>query len=107
MLVVSQRGLGGYEFDLAPFVSMARGGGCAVLFGEEAVVKGHDRTAEEDRLIAAGKMTPPASTLLSVEDYRSRAERWLAAGADGLHLFNESRLEAMRAVSPAPPASPP
>ena len=107
MLVVSQRGLGGYEFDLAPFVSMARGGGCAVLFGEEAVVKGHDRTAEEDRLIAAGKMTPPASTLLSVEDYRSRAERWLAAGADGLHLFNESRLEVMRAVSPAPPASPP
>ena len=72
---------------------MARGSGCAVLFGEEAIVDGHDRTAEEDRLIAAGKMKPPPSTLLTREQYESRAVRWYAAGADGLHLFNETRRE--------------
>ncbi len=92
-LVVGQYGKGGYEFDLARFVRMARGSGCAVLFGEEAIVDGHDRTAEEDRLIAAGKMKPPPSTLLTREQYESRAVRWYAAGADGLHLFNETRRE--------------
>ena len=101
LLVVGERGLGGYEFDLAPFVKIARGTGCAVLFGEEAVVKGHDRTAEEDRFIAAGKMTPPPSTLLAVEAYRMRAERWYAVGADGVHLFNETRVEAITAVAAA------
>jgi hypothetical protein len=70
---------------------LARGSGCAVLFGEEAILSGHDRTAEEDRLIAAGKMQPPASNLLSREQYETRAARWYAAGADGLHLFNETR----------------
>jgi hypothetical protein len=48
-LVVGQRTLGGYEFDLAPFVQLARGAGtgCAVLFGEEGIVSGHDLTAAE------------------------------------------------------------
>lgn len=92
-LVVGQHGLGGFEFDLTPFVTLARGSGCAVLFGEEAIVSGHDRTAEEDRLIAAGKLKPPARAILSREQYESRAARWYAAGADGLHLFNESRKE--------------
>ena len=90
-LVVGQYGLGGYEFDLAPFVQMAKGSGCAVLFGEEATVKGHDRTAEEDRLIAEGKLQPVASTLLTREQYETRAAKAYAAGADGLHLFNEIR----------------
>ena len=30
-LVVGQYGLGGYNFDIAPFVQMAKGSGCAVL----------------------------------------------------------------------------
>lgn len=90
-LVVGQYGLGGYDFDIAPFVQMAKGSGCAVLFGEEATVKGHDRTAEEDRLIAAGKMKPQPSTLLTREHYEKRAATVYAAGADGLHLFNEGR----------------
>lgn len=59
-LVVGQHGLGGYDFDIAPFVKMAMGSGCAVIFGEEATVKGHDVTAEEDRLIAARQDEAPA-----------------------------------------------
>jgi hypothetical protein len=90
-LVVGQYGLGGYDFDIAPFVKMAKGSGCAVLFGEEATVKGHDRTAEEDRLIAAGKMKPVPSTLLTREHYLQRANKIRDAGARGLHLFNETR----------------
>jgi hypothetical protein len=70
---------------------MAKGSGCAVLFGEEATVKGHDRTAEEDRLIAAGKMKPLPSTLLTREHYLMRANKIRDAGAQGLHLFNETR----------------
>ena len=68
-LVVGQYGLGGYEFDIRPFVKLASGRGCAVLFGEEATLEGHDRTAEEDRLIAEGKLKSQPSTLLSREQY--------------------------------------
>lgn len=92
-LVVGQYGLGGYDFDITPFVQMAKGSGCAVLLGEEAITKGHDRTAEEDRLIAAGKLEPPPHELLTREQYEARAARVYAAGADGLHLFNETRKE--------------
>ena len=98
-LVVGQHGLGGYDFDIAPFVQMAKGSGCAILFGEEATVKGHDRTAEEDRLIAAGKMKPEHSTLLTKEQYEARSAKAYAAGADGVHLFNEGRKEMMNAVA--------
>jgi hypothetical protein len=102
-LVVGQYGLGGYEFDIAPFVKMARGSGCAVLFGEEATLKGHDRTAEEDRLMAAGKFKPEPSSLMSREQYEARAARWYAAGADGLHLFNESRKDLMNGLGSVKP----
>lgn len=95
-LVVGQYGLGGYDFDIAPFVKLAQGSGCAVLFGEESIVKGHDRTAEEDRLIAAGKMKPAPSTLLTREQYDQRAAKVRAAGAQGVHLFNEGRKEMMK-----------
>jgi len=97
-LVLAQHTLGGYEFDLAPFVKMARGAGCAVYFGEEAITSGHDRTPQEDKLIAAGKMKPPPSSHLSLDQYRTRAARWYAAGADGVHLFNEGDLAVMRAL---------
>ncbi len=95
-LVVGQYGLGGYDFDIAPFVKMAKGSGCAVLFGEEATVKGHDTTAEEDRLIAEGKMKPIPHTLLTREHYEDRAKKIRAAGAQGLHLFNDGRKEMMK-----------
>jgi hypothetical protein len=102
-LVISQYGLGGYEFELAPFVKMARGTGCAVLFGEEGVTSGHDTTAAEDKLIAAGKMAPPQRGQLSLEQHQTRAARWYAAGADGVHLFNVSDLEVMRSLGSASP----
>jgi hypothetical protein len=103
-LVVAQHTLGGYEFDLRPFVKMARGTGCAVLFGEESTTSGHDLTAEEDKLIAAGKMKPPSRATLTMEQYRARAARWYAAGADGIHLFNETRHEPMSVLGTVPSA---
>lgn len=106
-LVIGQRTLGGYEFDLAPYVKLARdaGTGCAVLFGEEGIVSGHDRTAAEDKLIAAGKMVAPKRDSLTLAQYQQRAARWYAAGADGIHLFNESDRTVMRALGTIPPAS--
>jgi hypothetical protein len=88
-VAIAQRTLGGCEFDLAPFVALARGSGCAVLYGEEAITTGHDLTAAEDKLVAAGKMAAPTRGQLTLEQSRTRAARWFAAGADGIHLFNE------------------
>lgn len=104
-LVIAQRTLGGYEIDLAPFLAMARGTGCAVLFGEEAITSGHDLTAKEDRDVAAGKMKEPVRDRLSLAQYRERATRWYAAGADGVHLFNENDRAIMRALGTASPPS--
>lgn len=104
-LVVAQHSLGGYEFDIAPFVAMAKESGCAVLFGEEATVSGHDLTPEEDKQIAAGKMKPPENGTLSLQQYRQRAARWYAAGADGVQLFNEARREVLCGVGDVPPAA--
>lgn len=88
-LVLAQHTLGGYEFDITPFVKMARGTGCAVLFGEEGITSGHDPTPQEDKLVAAGKMKQlPSRGSLTLEQYQTRAARWYAAGADGVHLFN-------------------
>ncbi len=101
-VVLAQRSLGGYEFDLQPFVAMARGTGCAVLFGEEAILTGNDLTAQEDKLVAEGKMAPPKRGTLSLEQYQERAVRWYAAGADGVHLFNENRRDIMRVLGGAP-----
>ena len=68
---------------------MAKGTGCAVYFGEEAITAGHDRTPEEDKAIAAGKMKPPPSNHLSLRDYAARARKWYGMGADGIHIFND------------------
>ena len=108
-LVIGQRTLGGYEFDLTPYVQLARdaGTGCAVLFGEEGIVSGHDLTAAEDKLIAAGKMAAPQRASLSLAQYQQRATRWYAAGADGIHLFNETNRAVMRALGTVPAATPP
>lgn len=91
-LVVGQYGLGGYEFDISPFVKMAddAGTGCAVLFGEECIVSGHDRTPKEDKAIAEGKMKPKRSKLITPEEHHQRAKKAYEAGADGMHLFNLS-----------------
>lgn len=94
-LVIAEHALGGYEIDLAPFVRMAKGTGCAVLFGEEAILSGHDRTAAEDKLVAEGKLAPPKRDHLTLEQYQTRAARWYSAGADGVHLFNEGDRKVM------------
>lgn len=103
-LVIAQHTLGGYEFDLAPFVQKARGSGCAILFGEEATLSGHDRTPAEDKAIAEGKMKPPVREIFTLDQYKSRAAKWYAAGADGIQLFNEGRLEVMKVLGTVTPA---
>lgn len=105
-LVVAQHTLGGYEFDLAPFVAMAKGTGCAVLFGEEAALSGHDLTPKEDKLMAEGKMTTPSHTTMTLEMYQSRAARWYAAGADGVQLFNEGSHKVMSVLGSVKAADP-
>ncbi len=102
-LVLTQHTLGGFEFDLAPFVQMAKGSGCAVLFGEEATLSGHDRTPQEDKLIAEGKMKAPKREKLTLEQYQTRAARWYAAGADGVHLFNETDRKVMSVLGSVKP----
>lgn len=97
-LVIAQHSLGGYEFDIAPFVQKAKGTGCAILFGEEATLSGHDLTPTEDKAIAEGKMKPPARGVFTLEQYQARAAKWYAAGADGVHLFNEGRLSVMKVL---------
>lgn len=105
-VVIAQHTLGGYEFDLAPFVQMAKGTGCAVLFGEEGITSGHDTTAAEDKLIAAGKLVEPPRGVLSTEQLQARAARWYAAGADGVHLFNVGNVAAMKTLGSVKPAKP-
>lgn len=97
-LVIAKHALGGYEFDIASFVQKARGTGCAILFGEEATLSGHDTTAAEDKAIAEGKMKPPTRNTLSLKQYQERAAKWYAAGADGVHLFNEGNLQVMKVL---------
>ena len=101
-VVIAQHTLGGYEFDLRPFVAMAQGTGCAVYFGEEAVLSGHDLTAKEDRLIAAGQLVRPKRDRVSPEQYRTRAAQWYEAGADGVHLFNTYAPDDIRAAAGLP-----
>ena len=102
-LVVGQYGLGGYEFDIAPFVQLAKDSDCAVLFGEECITGGHDTTAAEDKLIAAGKMESPKRKALSLEELETRAAKWYAAGANGVHLFNVSDQEALKTLGTVNP----
>lgn len=100
-LVVAQHTLGGYEFDLKPFVAMAAGTRCKVYFGEEAVMSGHDLKESEDKLIAAGKMTRPERQRMTAAQYGARAAKWREMGAAGVHLFNigNNETDGMRAAA--------
>lgn len=82
---------------------MAEDTGCAVLFGEEVILDGHDTTAEEDRLLAAGKWKPTKRGTLSAEQLLERAGRWYQAGADGVHLFNISDRSVLKTIGTATP----
>ncbi len=106
-LVVAGYGKGGYEFDISPFVQKAKASGCAVLFGEEATLAGHDTTPEEDKAAAEGKATLPKRQKMSLEQYRERAAKWYAAGADGIHLFNETDPAVLKALGSVKPATAP
>jgi len=89
-LILAEETLGGYEFNLAPFIAMRdRAGRGNILFGEEAVCSGHDLSADEDRALAAGKEIEVSRRKLSRREYLERALRWYGQGADGVHIFND------------------
>jgi len=98
ILIVGQYGLGGYAFDLAPFVKMAKGTGCLVFVSEEAATEGSDPRPQEEIDRKAGKVVPKRGKRLSVQDYTDRARNWYRQGATGIHLFNETRLEVIKVV---------
>ena len=81
---------------------MAEGTGCAILFGEECILDGHDTTAEEDKLIAAGKMKPNPRGILTSAQHHERAARWYKTGADGVHLFNLGDRSLLKRIGSAP-----
>jgi hypothetical protein len=105
ILCVGQHSLGGYVFDLAPFVKMAQGTGCLVFPSEEAITAGHDLTPQEEADAKAGKPVPVKRGHLSVQDYCDRARNWYAQGAAGIHTFNEGNIEVFKVLGD-PPASP-
>jgi hypothetical protein len=88
VLIVAERGLGGYKMDLTPFAEMT-GGKCKLIAGEEAICSGHDLTPQEDQALAEGKPVSVDRRRLSLEEYQERAEEWLRQGAEGVHLFND------------------
>ena len=57
------------------------------------------------RLIAAGKMQPVPNTILTREQYQQRAAKWYAAGADGLHIFNEMKPAIIQGLGDAGPSA--
>jgi hypothetical protein len=95
ILEVGEHGLGGYVFDLAPFVKMASGTGCLVFASEEACVTGRDPTPQDEKDKGAAR---PAARSMSVQEYCDRAQKWYAEGAAGIHTFNESRVEVFKVL---------
>ncbi|MCD6318989.1 hypothetical protein J7M02_07990 [Candidatus Aerophobetes bacterium] len=75
ILIVAEESLGGYVFDLKPYVKMV-GNSCKLLFGEEVSCSGHDLTAEEDRALAMGKKIDVSRRSLTIEEYCRRALKW-------------------------------
>jgi len=95
ILEVGQHSLGGYVFDLAPFVRMAEGTGCLVFASEEACVTGRDPAPQDEKDKGA---TKPASRSMTVQEYCDRARNWYAQGAAGIHTFNESHVEVFKVL---------
>jgi len=96
ILTVAEHGLGGYEFDLSPLVTMARGTGCLVFAGEEAVVAGEDPAPADEGKRKPTRPVSVRSATLTLEEYRDRARKWYSQGASGIHTFNESRPEVFK-----------
>ena len=87
ILVVSRHGLGGWEFDLRPFVEKARGTHCKVFLGEEATIAGRDPKPSDE---VKGKIAKPTATHMTEAMWIERARQWYAQGASGIHIFNSA-----------------
>ncbi len=88
ILVVSQYGMGGWDFDLRPFVEKAKGTGCQVYLGEEATLTGRDPAPNDTANLKPGEKAPPTATVMAEGQWLERARHWYAQGATGIHIFN-------------------
>lgn len=98
ILVVGQYGQGGYTFDLTPFVKMSEGTGCLVFVSEEAVTGGTDPSPQDEIDIKAGKQVRKKGGRMTTQEYSDRARNWYNQGATGIHLFNETNLDILKAL---------
>ncbi|MEW6358364.1 MAG: hypothetical protein AB1696_18670 [Planctomycetota bacterium] len=98
ILVVGQHGLGGYVFDLTPFVKMAEGTGCLVFVSEEGIVEGRDPAPQDER---DPKAVRPPSRAMTLQEHCRRAATWYGQGASGIHLFNQLSVDVAKALGDA------
>jgi hypothetical protein len=87
-MVVSQHGLGGWDFDLRPFVEKGTAAGCAVYLGEEATIAGRDPTPEDAARLKPGEKAPSTATTMTEAMWFARARHWYEQGAAGIQIFN-------------------
>ncbi|EDY17559.1 hypothetical protein CfE428DRAFT_4857 [Chthoniobacter flavus Ellin428] len=106
ILVVSQHGLGGWDFDLRPFVQKAKGTGCAVYLGEEATIAGRDPTPGDVAKLKPGEKAPATATTMTEAMWFERARHWYEQGAAGIHIFNGAPPSVLKYLGDPPAKQP-
>ena len=105
ILVVSQHGLGGWDFDLRPFVEKGKAAGCQVYLGEEATIAGRDPTPEDVTKLKPGEKSAPTATTMTEAMWFERARKWYGQGAAGIHIFNGAPIRVLKELGD-PPTTP-
>lgn len=106
ILVVSQHSLGGWDFDLHPFVEKAKGTGCVVYLGEEATIAGRDPTPEDAAKLKPGEKAPATATTMSEAMWFERARHWYEEGASGIQIFNGAPANVLKHLGDPPEKQP-
>ena len=96
ILVVSQHGLGGWDFDLRPFVERGKAAGCQVFLGEEATITGRDPTPEDATKLKPGEKAPSTASTMTEAMWFERARKWYEQGAAGIHIFNGAPMNVLK-----------
>lgn len=103
LLVISEHGLGGWDFDLRPFVEKARGTSCQILVGEEATIAGRDPTPEDAAKLKPGEKEAPTASTMTETMWFDRARHWYEQGAAGIHIFNGAPVSVLKRLGNPPP----
>jgi len=102
ILVVSRHGLGGWDFDLRPFVEKGKAAGCQVFLGEEATIAGRDPTPEDAAKLKPGEKAAPTATTMTEAIWFERARQWYEQGAAGIHIFNGAPMRVLKNLGDPP-----